>query len=101
MAEVNWALQAWDELAEVNDQLAKYSEHYADFVVDRIIEVVSLFKDFPRLGRVVPEINIQAIREVLVEKYRIVYIIMPNGNIEVLTVRHSSRPLPDTILPWQ
>lgn len=99
MAKVNWTPQAWDELAELNDQLSRHSEHHADFVIDRILEVVKLLENFARLGRVVPELNIQSVRELVIEKYRIVYFILPDGNIEVLTVRYSSRPLPDTILP--
>jgi len=44
---------------------------------------------------VVPEINIQKIRELIVNQYRIVYTVTDSRQIEILAVRHSARPLPE------
>lgn len=47
---------------------------------------------FPLSGRVVPEINKQEIREVILGNYRIVYRFMVN-EVEVLTVHHGAQLL--------
>jgi toxin ParE1/3/4 len=99
MAKVTWTPQAWDELAEINDRISQYSEQHADFIVNRILYFANHLETFPRLGRVVPEANIKALREVIVDKYRILYFLPQTDEVQILTIRHSSRALPDTILP--
>jgi hypothetical protein len=58
MAKVVWTVQAWDELAEINYQLSNYSERYANFLVDKIMDAANNLEKLPRLGRVVPEVNL-------------------------------------------
>jgi toxin ParE1/3/4 len=100
MAKIIWTTQAWDELAEINDQLSKYSERYANLVIDRILDAANNLENFPNLGRKVPEANLMNLRELLIEKHRIIYFYQQKiEEIQVLTIRHSSRPLSDTILP--
>ena len=40
-----------------------------------------------------PEIKINSIREVFAGSYRILYNIVKEGNVEILAIRHSSKPL--------
>jgi plasmid stabilization system protein ParE len=42
--------------------VARDSTHYADLVVERIVEAVERLKDNPRSGRVVPELGDESIR---------------------------------------
>lgn len=99
MAQINWTEQSKDELLEIHDYMEANSERYADFVIDTIIESAEQLQKFPRIGRVVPEMNNPNIRELIVLKYRVIYVITSVGVIEVLTIRHSSRPLADTEIP--
>lgn len=99
MAEINWSIQAWDELAEINFRLSEGSEKYANFIIDSVLSSVEYLQQFPHLGRVVPEMNMSTIRELIIQGYRLIYLVSPEKNIEILTIRHSSRPLSDTILP--
>jgi len=46
--------------------------------------------EFPEIGRVVPEISDQNIRELIVYSYRLVYKISAGG-IEVLAINHGRR----------
>ena len=47
---------------------------------------------FPRMGRVVPEIGDEAIREVIYRQYRIIYVVdRDDEEVEVLTIFHSSQ----------
>lgn len=99
MAQINWTEQAKDDLLEIHDYLEASSERYADFVIDTIIESAEQLQNFPRIGRVVPEMNNLSIRELIVLKHRVIYVITSVGIIEILTIRHSSRPLADTEIP--
>ncbi|WP_420485274.1 type II toxin-antitoxin system RelE/ParE family toxin [Iningainema tapete] len=48
---------------------------------------------FPHSGRVVPEISQEDIREIIFGSYRIVYLVVSNDEVNILTVFHSSRQL--------
>ncbi|MCK4677559.1 MAG: type II toxin-antitoxin system RelE/ParE family toxin [Bacteroidales bacterium] len=45
------------------------------------------------LGKIVPEIDKQNIRELVEGRYRIIYKIVSNNQIDILTVHHSARDL--------
>jgi toxin ParE1/3/4 len=47
---------------------------------------------FPRLGRIVPELEIENIREIIVGSYRVIYRIRED-DVQLLTVHHGARPL--------
>lgn len=91
--EVIWTERASDDLHHIFDYLSTFSDDRAESVVGEIIERAYLLEKFPRLGRVVPEINIQTIRELIVQQYRLVYALNAQGAVEILAVRHSARPL--------
>jgi plasmid stabilization system protein ParE len=45
------------------------------------------------IGRIVPEIEIVEIRELIEGNYRIIYRIFSKESIEILTVHHSARDI--------
>lgn len=49
---------------------------------------------FPESGRIVPEFETPAIREVVLRPYRIVYRLVGTDEIHVLTVHHGSQRFP-------
>lgn len=100
MAQTTWSLQAIDDLANIEDYLALTSKQYAAMVVDAILDTVGLLEKFPQMGRIVPELNMVNLREVIVKQYRVVYYMNFHDNIEVVTVRHSSLPIGDSPLPF-
>lgn len=55
-----------------------------------IFEKAQLLRKFPRMGRVVPELNQDEIREIISGNYRIIYLIERN-RVSILTVRHSKQ----------
>jgi plasmid stabilization system protein ParE len=81
---------AVDDLRNIHGYIAKDSEGYARTFVEKIILSVDKLADFPRLGRMVPEADQEAIRELLYHNYRIIYRIT-NELIEILTVVHGRR----------
>jgi addiction module RelE/StbE family toxin len=90
---IAWTRRATDDLYAVYESLSAFSDTRAEAVTEEIINRVFLLENFPRLGRVVPELNIETIRELVVRQYRVVYAFTEQGVVEVLAVRHSSRPL--------
>jgi len=56
-------------------------------------EATRTLEEFPKAGRIVPELNNKVIREIIVGIYRVIYHIISNEKIEVLAVNHSYRLL--------
>lgn len=53
--------------------IARDSPHYATAVVRRILTETRRLTAFPRSGRIVPELEDESIRELLVYSYRLIY----------------------------
>lgn len=77
MAVVRWTQKAANDLEDIGNYIEKDSKKYASIVVKRIYSSTLLLKDFPEIGRVVPEFNNKSIRELIEGKYRIVYGLAP------------------------
>lgn len=93
MAVVRWTQKAANDLEDIGNYIEKDSLKYASIVVKRIYSSTLLLKDFPELGRIVPEFNDESIRELIEGKYRIVYRKDKSDIVEVITIHHSARPL--------
>ena len=92
MAEVRWTIQAVDDLESIAQFVASDSPHFAQLLISDIFEIASQLSTFPERGRIVPELNIQNIREILFGNYRIIYR-TKSSVIEIITVYHGSRLL--------
>lgn len=95
MAEVRWTPQAADDLEAITEFIALDSQEYARLFAIDVLAAVERVGTFTRIGRIVPETNNPAIREVILGDYRIVYRIRDNL-IEVLTIWHAARLLDPT-----
>ena len=93
-AAVIWSQQAVDDLGAIHAYIARTSPHYAAVVASRLIDAVAQLAEFPRSGRIVPEADDAAIREVLHGAYRIVYELRGPDTVEILTVFHGARLFP-------
>ena len=71
--EIRWSPKAVASLTEICDHIAKDSEYYASLFAKRIIYEVEKLSQFPRVGRIVPEFDMEFLREVIYQDYRIVY----------------------------
>ena len=91
---------ALSDLSGIKDYIKKDSLHYAKIFLQKIISSTKMLKNFPKIGRVVPEFNDENIREIFVKSYRIIYRI-ENEIIFVVTVIHGARLLKKAIKdPW-
>ncbi len=63
---VKWSLPAKRNLKAIYDYISKDSRFYAKRVIEEIVEKSETLDKFPRMGRVVPEIGNENIRELIV-----------------------------------
>jgi len=89
---VLWTDAAVAQLEAIHDYFAQTSPGYARRVVDRLTKRSAQISAFPFSGRMVPEYELNEVREVIEGSYRIVYLVKEDeGQIEVLAVIHGSR----------
>jgi len=87
---VHWTDTAQAHLDGIYQYIAQNSPEYAKAMVDRLTRRSEQIGSFPQSGRVVPEYQMDSIREVLEGSYRIIYYIKPD-QIDVLAVIHAAR----------
>ena len=91
MVEVKWTDFAIQNLNEIGDYIEKKS--YTSYAA------VDVLERFPLAGRMVPEFQDTTIRELIrMNHYRIVYRVVNESRIDILTVHHSARILHASIL---
>jgi len=93
MVKLVWTELSTEDLKEIFDYIAKDSVRYASITVNKIYNRAQDIIDNPYVGRIVPEINIKVVREVISGNYRIVYKIINEFQVDILRVYHSARLL--------
>jgi len=89
---VVWSPLALDRLEEIAAAIARDRPDIArDFVIE-VFDLVETLAEYPRRGRVVPEVGREEIREVLFKGYRVIHRIEAK-RIAVLTIRHGRQLL--------
>ena len=88
-----WTQTAIDRLSEIYDYIKSDSQLNAQKWVSSVLEKILNLSELPNIGRKVPEINSQGVRELIFGNYRIIYKII-NENIILLTIRHFKQMLP-------
>ena len=91
MAKIVWTDLSVFDLKEIFVYISKDSRRYAENQVKRIKARTSILKTRPQTGRIVPELEIKEIRELIEGNYRIIYRVLDNELVEILTIHHSSR----------
>ncbi len=80
-----WTKEALRNLIEINQYISRDNPAAAISYVEKLISLAETIVDNPRRGRVVPELSLENIRELLFNNYRIVYLVK-KSSVEVLTV---------------
>lgn len=89
---VRWSFTATSDLEEICARIGKDSPHYAALFAERILAATRRAGQFPELGRIVPEYNDPAIREIIYQGYRVVYRILAEA-VEVVQICHGAKRL--------
>jgi plasmid stabilization system protein ParE len=91
---ISWSPLAAERLEDIYDYILVENKVAAQKVVERIFKKVESLAKNPERGRIVPETNRAAIREVFEGEYRIIYRI-ESKRVSVLTIRNFKQLLPD------
>jgi addiction module RelE/StbE family toxin len=88
---VEWSPLALDRVSEIARYIAKDNPDAAERWVNELFDAVERLVDFPKSGRVVPEVGVRRIRELIFGAYRVIYSV--KDKVEILTVRWGSQLL--------
>ena len=80
-----WTKEALLRLQEIEEYISRDNTIGATEFVDKLITVAETIIDNPKKGRMVPELSLENIRELLHQNYRIVYLVKKNS-VDILTV---------------
>lgn len=94
MAQLAWSPSAIGDLADICSYIGRDSEYYARLFAQRIVAATEALVQFPEAGRIVPEFGRRDLRELLFQRYRIVYRIK-QSEVQIVAVVHGARLLPD------
>jgi plasmid stabilization system protein ParE len=86
-----WSPLAIERVEDIAQYIADDNASAAVEWVERIFDIVGRLSKFPESGRVVPEVGVRRIREVIFGSYRIIYSV--RDQIDILTVRRSNQLL--------
>ena len=93
MVKVAWTELSVEDLKEIYDYISQDSVKYAEITVNKIYNRAQILKNQPRSGKIVPEFNVQHIREIISGNHRIVYRILSESQVDILRIYHSARLL--------
>jgi len=92
VATVRITEQAWSDLDAILDCYDQSAPGFSEVFEEEVVEKIRRLEEFPRMGRMVPEIGDEALRELIHRSYRIVYYVdADDDKVEVLTIFHSSQ----------
>ena len=87
---IDWSPEAIDDIKSIAEYIERDSPFYARAVVNSIFQSVEKLSEFPGIGRIVPELGREEIREIIAYSYRVVYKI-EKKRILVVAIIHSKR----------
>jgi addiction module RelE/StbE family toxin len=88
-----WTEQATADLAAIHAFISQNSPHFAAVIVRRLISAVDQLIAFPESGRTVPEYEDPGVREIVRREYRIIYRLVGEEQIHIVTIHHGAKPL--------
>lgn len=92
-AKVDLAESAYIDLEEIESIIGEASPTIARAFINKIFDKIDLLVDYPLIGKQVREFENPKIRELLQGRYRIVYYLKTDQEIEVLRIIHGSKLL--------
>lgn len=96
MVKVEWTESAIIDLDEIGEYISQDSGRYAELTVQSLFESTDILESNPLAGPMVPELQNESIRQLLRGSFRLIYHIVHEELIEVLTVHRTSRLISNT-----
>jgi plasmid stabilization system protein ParE len=92
VAAVDWAVDARADLQLIREFIARHSPANARRFADRLVAATKRLERHPNLGRVVPELDDDRTRELIVGNYRVVYRVFPE-RVSIVALVHARRDM--------
>lgn len=73
MAKIIWSPSALDDVNSIAEFIARDSVDQSALFVTRLLDATDRLQDYPRSGRIIPEIGDPSRREIICGSYRIMY----------------------------
>lgn len=95
MEQVNVSLteSAHVDLEDIENYISLDSPFIARKFINKIFDKIEVLYKYPLAGKPVPEFGEKAIRELLLNKYRIIYQVVDETHINIIRIVHGSRLL--------
>lgn len=93
MVKIIWTARALHDLEDIADFISRDSKRFARLTIEKLIETAKIIEENQLIGRIVPELNQNEIREIITGNYRIIYHNINSNYSNILTVHHCSRLL--------
>ncbi len=84
---------AYADLEDIENYISQDSPLMARRFINKIFERIDQLYNYPTSGKPVPEIKDNSIRELLLNKYRIIYKVVDGQHINIIRIVHGSRLL--------
>lgn len=98
MARIEWTPQAIEDVDAICEFIGRDAPQTAKKFGQRIFAAVEPLRRFPLSGEIVPEFRREDLREIHLKRYRIIYRVLDEETLEILTVYHGSRLLDTEVL---
>lgn len=96
--DVVWTDQAYERLTEIQEYIAEEEvPSHANRLIEKLIEKGDSLSEFHNRGRIVPELGLEDVRELVEGNYRIVYRVKIN-KVQILSVFEAHRLLQESDL---
>lgn len=89
---VEWSDFARDDLDDLVHYISRDSAFYGRHFGQKVVLATQRLKEFPESGRMIPEAEDKALREIIVQGYRVMYR-LETDHVLILAVMHGSRDL--------
>lgn len=93
MVQIRWSRRIIAEIHEAREYLQPFSPVSAERLTDALFAKGALLEKQPLLGRIVPEAERPDVRELFYRKYRVIYRVVSDSEILMLTLHPALRPL--------
>ena len=93
MVKIRWSRRIVAEIHDAREYLQLYSAVAVVRLTESVFAKATLLETQPRLGRMVPEAERPDVRELTFPKYRLVYQLVSEEEILMLTLHPTARPL--------
>lgn len=95
-----WSPEALEDIEFIAEYIERDSKFYAKVAVNKIFQSTEKLKNFPKIWRVLPELERKDVRKLMLYSYRLVYQVKER-QILIIAVIHGKRQFEDVIKEYK